>query len=214
MKALQKDIEYVGRLKKRSQFLAVANSGHKWVSKSVVLQIQMPIVESVEKESDSSDVDTPLLSELLPDILASQSPQSLQASAPSLAPFPICEVLYGITATKRLGNAVIRNRVKRRLRAAVKDALASDKMKSVLAQYALPFVEQSPAKHKSSPNKTGKPLGVVQQKILDRNNRNAQALKIVLIGRAETLTLSYDRLVNDVQWCLKRVLGKIKDKDT
>lgn len=39
-------------------------------------------------------------------------------------------VRFGYTATKKIGNAVIRNRTKRRLRAAVHETLKSDNIKS------------------------------------------------------------------------------------
>lgn len=37
---------------------------------------------------------------------------------------------YGVTATKRVGNAVIRNRCKRRLRAAIHDIVANQQLKN------------------------------------------------------------------------------------
>jgi ribonuclease P protein component len=63
-----------GRLKKRPEFLAVAASGKKWVSDSVIVQMGPPSTDQFR---------------------------------------------YGVTATKRVGNAVVRNRCKRRLRAAI-----------------------------------------------------------------------------------------------
>jgi ribonuclease P protein component len=39
-------------------------------------------------------------------------------------PVPACAVRVGFTVTKKMGNAVIRNRIKRRLREAVRDCLA------------------------------------------------------------------------------------------
>jgi ribonuclease P protein component len=69
-----------GRLKKRPEFLCVAQKVKKWVSPSVIIQ-------SLETDTNS--------------------------------------VRFGFTATKKIGNAVIRNRAKRRLRA-VSDALYND----------------------------------------------------------------------------------------
>ncbi len=66
-----------GRLKKRPEFLCVAEKGQKWVSESVVVQVLPQEGECVK---------------------------------------------FGFTATKKIGNAVIRNRAKRRLRA-VADSL-------------------------------------------------------------------------------------------
>lgn len=73
-----------GRLKKRPEFLYVAQKGQKWVSDTVVVQ-------SVQTDSD--------------------------------------EVKFGYTATKKVGNAVVRNRSKRRLRAAVDELLKSENFK-------------------------------------------------------------------------------------
>jgi ribonuclease P protein component len=85
MHATKEQISELGRLKKRSDFLRVQGSGHKWVSKSLILQIS----------PNHSDVSR-----------------------------------FGVTATKRLSkSAVVRNRVKRRLR-----ALSCD----VLPTYAIP----------------------------------------------------------------------------
>lgn len=39
MKALKQDIQKLGRLKKRSDFLCVREKGRKWVSKSAIVQI-------------------------------------------------------------------------------------------------------------------------------------------------------------------------------
>lgn len=69
-----------GRLKKRPEFLCVAQKGKKWVSSGVVIQ-------SLETNTNI--------------------------------------VRFGFTATKKIGNAVIRNRAKRRLRA-IADALYND----------------------------------------------------------------------------------------
>ena len=74
-----------GRLKKRPQFLCVADKGNKWVSETVVVQAM---------ETDSG------------------------------------ETRFGYTATKKIGNAVIRNRAKRRMRAAVDEILKTHVLKS------------------------------------------------------------------------------------
>lgn len=71
----------IQRLLKRSDFLACAASGHKWVRPAFMLQLN--------KRADSED------------------------AAPRL----------GFTTTKKLGNAVVRNRIRRRLREAARLAL-------------------------------------------------------------------------------------------
>lgn len=60
-------------LRRRSEFLAVANTGKKWVAPGVILQLGPPKTDALLR--------------------------------------------YGLTATTKIGNAVIRNRARRRLRA-------------------------------------------------------------------------------------------------
>lgn len=73
-----------GRLKKRPEFLCVANKGNKWVSETVIVQ-SMP--------TDTN------------------------------------EIRVGYTATKKIGNAVIRNRAKRRMRAAMDEITKTHHLK-------------------------------------------------------------------------------------
>ena len=73
-----------GRLKKRPEFLCVAEKGQKWVSDTV-------IVQAMETDKD--------------------------------------ELRFGFTATKKVGNAVIRNRAKRRLRAAADEIAKTHDLK-------------------------------------------------------------------------------------
>jgi ribonuclease P protein component len=75
------------RLKKRSEFLAVAATNRRWTTPGLVLQVRTRVSEP-EAEHDSAGV------------------------------------RVGYTATKKVGNAVIRNRARRRLRAAVAEVLA------------------------------------------------------------------------------------------
>ncbi len=74
-----------GRLKKRPEFLCVAQNGRKWVSDTV-------IVQALETNRH--------------------------------------EIRFGFTATKKIGNAVTRNRAKRRMRAAVDYLMTVEKIKS------------------------------------------------------------------------------------
>jgi len=73
----------LGRLKKRSEFLAVAAANRRWAAPGLVLQAR--------KAAEADRTAEPLR--------------------------------IGFTATKKIGNAVARNRARRRLRAAVDDVL-------------------------------------------------------------------------------------------
>ncbi|MDB5394482.1 MAG: rnpA [Rhodospirillales bacterium] len=83
------------RLKKRSEFLAVAAANRRWTTLGLVLQ-------------------------------ARPHPNNISGSDETL---PVAELRHtgelrvGFTATKKIGNAVVRNRARRRLRAAVSDVL-------------------------------------------------------------------------------------------
>ena len=78
----------LGRLKKRSEFLAVAATNRRWTAPGLVLQVRS------------------------------------RAAAPETDDAPAADVRVGFTATKKIGNAVKRNRARRRLRAAVAEVLA------------------------------------------------------------------------------------------
>ncbi len=77
----------LGRLRKRSEFLAVASANRRSATPGLVLQAKARQV----------------------DVALSGEP-----------PFRI-----GFTATKKIGNAVVRNRARRRLRAAVREVLGA-----------------------------------------------------------------------------------------
>jgi len=88
MHASKAQIEQVGRLKKRSDFLRVQKTGSKWVAKGMIVQ-------------------------------AAPQEGADQAAGDNKAP---CR--FGLTVTRRLSkSAVVRNRIKRRLRAAACDIL-------------------------------------------------------------------------------------------
>jgi len=84
----------IDRLKKRSEFLAVAAANRRWTTPGLVLQAKPP-----PTPQDKTD--------------------RLDAEAASVA----AHLRVGFTATKKIGNAVKRNRARRRLRAAVDDVL-------------------------------------------------------------------------------------------
>jgi ribonuclease P protein component len=83
----------IDRLKKRSEFLAVAAANRRWTTPGLVLQAR----PTREDKTDTPDAGT--------------------ASGAAV-------LRVGFTATKKIGNAVKRNRARRRLRAAVDDVLS------------------------------------------------------------------------------------------
>jgi ribonuclease P protein component len=82
----------VGRLKTRPQFLKVAAAKRKWVTPGLVLQAARR-----------------------------QHGEDRAAPVAHVAPGEEAEVRVGFTVTRKVGNAVARNRAKRRLRAAAAD---------------------------------------------------------------------------------------------
>ncbi len=84
----------IDRLKKRSEFLAVAAANRRWTTPGLVLQAR-------------------------PNLTPQDKTDTLDAE-----PVPgAVHLRVGFTATKKIGNAVKRNRARRRLRAAVDDVL-------------------------------------------------------------------------------------------
>jgi ribonuclease P protein component len=84
----------IDRLKKRSEFLAVAAANRRWTMPGLVLQAR-----PIPTPQDKTD-----------------SPDAPVASGAA-------RLRVGFTATKKIGNAVKRNRARRRLRAAVDEVL-------------------------------------------------------------------------------------------
>jgi ribonuclease P protein component len=88
------------RLRKRSEFLAVAAANRRWTAPGLVLQVRPhPISDNAE---------------------------TLDAAEPRRGG----DLRVGFTATKKIGNAVKRNRARRRLRAAVREVLGGADTKS------------------------------------------------------------------------------------
>ncbi len=92
----------VGRLKTRPQFLKVAAAKRKWVMPGLVLQ--------AARRQHGEDRAAPVVPKT-PAPLENAMPE---ADKPKLEE---PEVRVGFTVTRKVGNAVIRNRAKRRLRA-------------------------------------------------------------------------------------------------
>src|SRR5690606_19567305 len=89
----------VGRLKTRPQFLKVAAAKRKWVTPGLVLQ--------AARRPQGED-----RAEIVAFVAPAQRPSADEA-----------EVRVGFTVTRKVGNAVERNRAKRRLRAAAAEVL-------------------------------------------------------------------------------------------
>ena len=85
------------RLSKRPEFLAVARSGRRWATPGLVLQMRRR--EAVARQAEPED-----------------QAEETEAGA----------IRVGFTASKKVGNAVCRNRAKRRLRALASEILASE----------------------------------------------------------------------------------------
>lgn len=85
----------LGRLKKRSEFLAVAAASKKGVAAGVIVQAKA--AQAAAPAGDPNE-------------------DSLPAAAPD-------QIRVGFTVTKKVGNAVVRNRARRRLRAAARELL-------------------------------------------------------------------------------------------
>ncbi len=87
----------IGRLKRRAEFLAAAAANRKWVAPGLVLQAR--------KDETVPAITTPAI--ILPG-----------TTVPDLT-----EVRLGFTASRKVGNAVRRNRARRRLKAAAAEVL-------------------------------------------------------------------------------------------
>jgi ribonuclease P protein component len=86
----------IGRLKRRAEFLQVAAANRKWVAPGLILQVRR------QPTPDSNSDDAPRAARLE------------AARAP---------VRVGFTASRKVGNAVQRNRARRRLRAVAQQVL-------------------------------------------------------------------------------------------
>ena len=87
----------IGRLKRRAEFLQVAAANRKWVAPGLILQVRRQ--PSTETESDGAP----------------------RAAPPDVVRDP---VRVGFTASRKVGNAVARNRARRRLRSVAREVLS------------------------------------------------------------------------------------------
>ena len=86
-------------LKRRAEFLKVAGAGRKWVAPGLILQV-------LRREPAS----------VTPSVDVARLPRTAEAEMGG-------GVRVGFTASRKVGNAVIRNRAKRRLRSAAAEVL-------------------------------------------------------------------------------------------
>ena len=100
----------VRRLKTRPQFLKVSAARRKWVTPGLVLQ--------AARRQHGDNRAAPLS---VPASLEGGSPEASPEAIQPEAIQEVPEVRVGFTVTKKVGNAVVRNRVKRRLRAAAEE---------------------------------------------------------------------------------------------
>ena len=109
----------IGRLKRRAEFLQVAAANRKWVAPGLILQVCRHSRSETGNATPQGGADL-----LRPGaIQADQSQAGQNQSDPAqLAEKPM---RVGFTASRKVGNAVARNRAKRRLRAAVDQIVSS-----------------------------------------------------------------------------------------
>jgi ribonuclease P protein component len=104
-------------LRKRSDFLAIAKYGFFVRGHSVLMQICRVRFNGLLTKSSESEPRNKMPALCSLENATTIAPNGQHASQP--------QIFYGITASKKVGNAVCRNRAKRRLRALVRSELAS-----------------------------------------------------------------------------------------
>lgn len=100
----------IGRLKKRPEFLKVAAARSKWVTPGLILQARRRLPPGEEASS------------LLAGGIAADDAAAEDAAAGGTAAREVA-VRIGFTVSRKVGNAVCRNRARRRLRAAASQVL-------------------------------------------------------------------------------------------
>ena len=102
----------IGRLKRRAEFLQVAAANKKWVAPGLILQVCR------HSRSETGNATLQGGADLLHPAQNQADQIRAGSSQAELAPQTERPMRIGFTASRKVGNAVARNRAKRRLRAA------------------------------------------------------------------------------------------------
>lgn len=109
-----------GRLKRRAEFLQVAAANRKWVAPGLILQVCRHSRSSETVDATARGGDGILHSMIGSPAFGTPTTDQAVASSPAAEPMRV-----GFTASRKVGNAVKRNRARRRLKAAA-DLVVTD----------------------------------------------------------------------------------------
>jgi ribonuclease P protein component len=113
----------IGRLKRRAEFLQVAAANRKWVAPGLILQVcrhsRLETVTATPKGGDDLLRADCAAQPAAATVLTADAPTADASPVAAVAPPMVAPMRVGFTASRKVGNAVKRNRAKRRLRAAV-----------------------------------------------------------------------------------------------
>lgn len=184
--------EIFGKLKKRSDFLALQNNSPYIRARSVGLQVcfvKLPGSADSEDFSESSDEDSSF---------GSVSATSGVSCRPAL-------VFVGFTTSRKVGNAVLRNRARRRLRAWVRERLAS-----CLDALSEEEFQASPVRTVSLSKATWRAFEAryprKAQAVKSASQRGGRLLALVFIANKSTPTTPWTELDQDLRGAVKRML--------
>jgi ribonuclease P protein component len=103
----------IGRLKRRAEFLQVAAANRKWVAPGLILQVRrQPEPHPAETEAAAGSAAADAV-----------RAQPVRVGPVRIVPVRAEPVRVGFTASRKVGNAVKRNRARRRLRAVAEQVL-------------------------------------------------------------------------------------------
>ncbi len=114
----------VGHLLRRCEFVALTNNGRKWVAPGMIVQfLPRPTLSAPPLLDVDSTTTTVQSSAIAESVISRNITATPSLSRPPGRCLPCADIRYGLTASKKIGNAVIRNRVRRRLRAVAEEIL-------------------------------------------------------------------------------------------